>query len=71
MSSDCEIVVDLWTNWNQTTTVDGTDPTACCLMGGVSCTDGNVTKIEWGSQTPPLTGSIPPEIGNLISLKGL
>ena len=83
MSSDCEIVVDLWKNyWNKTTTVNGTDLTACCKyigssfvaqtsgISGVFCTsDGKVTKIEWAYMS--LKGSIPPEIGNLKNLQEL
>jgi len=74
MSSDCEIVVDLWKNyWNKATTVDGTDLTACCDpfsdIPGVTCTDGKVTRIKWGAQS--LSGPIPPEIGNLKNLQKL
>ena len=81
MSSDCEIVVDLWTiYWNKTTTVNGTHPTDCCEyvgsdeqtsgISGVFCTsDGKVTKIEWAYMS--LKGSIPPEIGNLKNLQEL
>jgi len=68
MSTDCEIIVDLWTNWGKPAP---TDPTACCsVMEGVTCdTVGKVTVINWSYQS--LSGSIPPEIGNLTSLLGL
>jgi hypothetical protein len=67
MSNDCAAVIDLWTHWGQTTTVDRNSPTACCrLLGetqqltgitGVFCTsDGNVTGIGWIDQS--LSGSI-------------
>ncbi len=74
MSSDCKIIVDLWKHWNQTTTVDRNNATACCLSSSdipdVYCTsDGKVTKINWHSQS--LRGSIPSSIENLTSLQSL
>jgi hypothetical protein len=80
MSNDCAIVVDLWTHWGKTTTVDRNSPTACCFRLGetyqrtgireVRCTlDGSVTGIGWYSQS--LSGSIPDSIGNLKNLKSL
>jgi hypothetical protein len=64
----------------QSPLADPTSATACCYtLGsttqtsgilGVTCTsDGTVTKIYWSSKS--LTGSIPPEIGNLVNLTNL
>ena len=64
----------------KTPSVDPTSATACCHylgltkqtsgMAGVTCTaGGTVTRIDWTSKG--LTGSIPPEIGNLTSLQWL
>jgi hypothetical protein len=80
MSNDCATVIDLWTHWGQTTTVDRNSPTACCSIlearvqrtgiEGVTClSDGSVTHISWYSQS--LSGSIPDSIGNLKNLEGL
>jgi hypothetical protein len=62
----------------KSTTVDHTSATACCYtlgsttqtsgIPGVTCTStGTVTKIKWNFKG--LTGSIPPEIGNLTNLQ--
>jgi hypothetical protein len=80
MSNDCAIVVDLWTHWGKTTTVDRNSPTACCFrlgetyqptgIEGVTClSDGIVTQINWYSKS--LSGSIPDSIGNLKNLERL
>jgi hypothetical protein len=64
----------------KTTLVDHTNATACCKtlgsttqtsgITGVTCTStGQVTKISW--PFAGLSGSIPPEIGNLVNLEGL
>jgi len=55
----------------RSTTVDHTTAAACCSMSGVTCSGSMVTVINWGNQNPKLTGSIPPEIGNLTSLQVL
>jgi hypothetical protein len=45
-------------------------PLDCCRMVGVYCTpNGHVTELYWGNQS--LSKFIPPEIGNLVNLKGL
>jgi hypothetical protein len=80
MSNDCATVIDLWTHWGQTTTVDRNSPTACCFrlgnarqptgIEGVTClSDGIVTQINWYSRS--LSGSIPDYIGNLKNLEWL
>jgi hypothetical protein len=82
MSSDCATVIDLWTHWGQTTTVDRNNATACCSpvlvkegqqrtgIPGVLCaSDGIVTTIYWGRSN--LRGSIPDWIENLKNLKHL
>jgi hypothetical protein len=62
MSNDCATVIDLWTHWGQTTTVDRNSPTACCYrlgetyqptgIEGVTClSDGKVTEIRWDRVT--------------------
>jgi hypothetical protein len=66
-SPQCCTVVRIWQLMGKTTSVSSTSATACCSMSGVTCTsDGTVTQISWNRQG--LTGSIPPEIGNLTSL---
>jgi hypothetical protein len=44
-------------------------PEDCCIMYGVTCTDGMVTSVVWSSQG--LTGSIPEELRNLVNLHKL
>ena len=66
---DCETVVSLWTSFGKTTTVDPNDPTACCSMTGVTCDGEKVTQLVWYSQG--LSGSIPPEMWNLVNLQYL
>jgi hypothetical protein len=58
------------------TTVSSTDPKECCEpenMVGVKCSgsgpDSKVTLIAWYDLN--LTGSIPPELGNLTYLEKL
>ena len=70
-SPQCCWVVRIWQLMGKTTTVDHTSATACCSMSGVTCTGSIVTKIQWDNQNPKLTGSIPPEIGNLVNLTWL
>ena len=79
-SPQCCWVVRIWTLMGKTTLVDHTNATACCKtlgsttqtsgITGVTCTStGQVTKISW--PFAGLSGSIPPEIGNLVNLEGL
>jgi len=79
-SPQCCWVVRIWQLMGKTTSVSITNATACCYalgsttqtlgIPGVTCTsDGTVTKIYWSSKV--LTGSIPPEIGNLMNLTNL
>jgi hypothetical protein len=80
ISPQCCWVRRSWQLMGKTTTVDPTSATACCYtlgttkqtsgMAGVTCTSaGTVTKIDWTNKG--LTGSIPPEIGNLTDLNYL
>jgi hypothetical protein len=65
-SPQCCWVKRSWQLMGKTTAVDHTSSTACCSMGGVSCSDSIVTQIAWNGRG--LTGSIPPDIGNLTNL---
>jgi hypothetical protein len=45
-------------------------PLDCCRMTGVECSqDGHIINIRWHGLGA--TGSIPPEIGNLVNLQNL
>jgi hypothetical protein len=44
-------------------------PEDCCIMYGVTCTDGMVTSVDWKSHD--LAGSIPEELRNLVNLHKL
>jgi hypothetical protein len=79
-SPQCCWVVRIWQEMGKTTTVSATSATECCNkldsentgsgISGVYCSlDGSVTEIRWSSQS--LSGSIPPEIGNLKNLQSL
>jgi hypothetical protein len=76
-SPQCCTVVRIRQLIGKATTVSSTNATACCYtlgtktqssgIWGVNCTsDGTVTQIVWWRTL--LTGSIPPEIGNLVNL---
>jgi hypothetical protein len=76
-TSDCCRVIYIWKKMGKHSTVDHTSATACCFtlgsttqtsgITGVTCnSDGTVIKIDWIEIG--LTGSIPPEIGNLVNL---
>jgi hypothetical protein len=80
MPNDCATVYDLWRIWGKPTAIDRNDLTACCgnigsttqfsgVPGVVCNADGEVIKMDWSSQS--LSGSIPPEIGNLVNLQKL
>jgi hypothetical protein len=77
-SPQCCWVRRIWELMGKTTSVSSTSATACCYtlgstfqtsgIPGVTCnSDGTVTKINWYNKG--LTGSIPPEIGNLVNLQ--
>ena len=42
-------------------------PLNCCNMPGVSCDEGRIAALNWDNQG--LSGSVPPEIGNLKNLR--
>jgi hypothetical protein len=72
-SNQCCWVRRLWESMKGVTFTN-TGATACCKnlnfggITGVTCnSDGTVTEIKWNNQG--LSGSIPPEIGNLVSLQ--
>jgi hypothetical protein len=77
MSNDCAVVIDLWTHFGKTTTLDRNNATGCCSTSDtkpdiphVVCNPfGKVSRIGWDNQS--LTGSIPDYIGNLKSLEFL
>jgi hypothetical protein len=41
-------------------------PEDCCTMIGIHCAFGRIARIDWSNEE--LTGTIPPELGNLIVL---
>jgi hypothetical protein len=72
--AECEALVALYEstggdNWTDNTGWLETDTP--CSWYGVTCEDGNVSELdlsgEWGAPNT-LTGSIPPELGNLSAL---
>jgi hypothetical protein len=67
-SPQCCTVVRSWQLMGKSTTVSSTNSTACCSPGipGVTCSGSTITQIDWFSKG--LSGSIPPEIGNLVNL---
>jgi len=68
-SPQCCWVVRIWQLMGKSTSVSSTSSTACCSMSGLTCSGSIVYSIDWELQS--LSGSIPPEIGNLVNLETL
>ena len=69
---ECQALVALYTDTNGiswTTNTDWLATTTPCSWFGITCTAGRVTELKLGGNA--LTGTIPPEIGNLTNLTRL
>ncbi|MCP4901114.1 MAG: hypothetical protein GY906_29440, partial [bacterium] len=58
-------------NWRNVDDTDFNDPGTECTWYGVDCDAGNLTVTEINLNSNDLSGSIPPELGNLTNIWGL
>src|SRR5262245_12018356 len=73
-ASECEALVALYTSangpgWTNSTNWLAFDANAPCNWFGVTCSSNHITSLSLISNN--LTGTIPPELGNLTSLEFL